>query len=407
MKLGTPINGNSLLRSGVKKTVLCCCLLLLSFCCIYKAHGQIQSNNAHFTAKESSTQDYIKFYQKYISGIRGGECPMYPSCSAYGMKVFSETGFAAGFVLTAERLMRCGHEQHYYALTLQPNGYKRIDYPPYATPPKELYFKHNTYYFAYADTVKDEAALLFIKKLINNGYYHEALLEIMRTEMSSSFNVELFINKIICLKAVDEYEKALFEFETKCPAEYKTNAELLYQMGLIAYHLENYNSALQYDSVAVQFSNDNYTTARLIALKSLAYVQKHEWKKAQESYATLSFYETFANAARQNQLLAEKGMQLKEKSPALAGVLSIVPGVGYAYTRHPQTAVSSFILNAALAFATYSGFHNDNIGLGVLTGIFSAAFYIANIEGSAKSAKRYNAQQKIKIIQQIENNTNL
>jgi len=38
--------------------------------------------------KESSVKDYISLYQLFISGARGSECAMYPSCSNYGLKVF-------------------------------------------------------------------------------------------------------------------------------------------------------------------------------------------------------------------------------------------------------------------------------------------------------------------------------
>ena len=43
--------------------------------------------NSSLKKKETATNDYISFYQKYISGIRGQSCPMYPSCSNYGLKV--------------------------------------------------------------------------------------------------------------------------------------------------------------------------------------------------------------------------------------------------------------------------------------------------------------------------------
>jgi hypothetical protein len=43
------------------------------------------SLNDTLVKKESSVNDYINFYQKYISNIRGHECPMYPSCSNFGI----------------------------------------------------------------------------------------------------------------------------------------------------------------------------------------------------------------------------------------------------------------------------------------------------------------------------------
>ncbi|MFN8844231.1 MAG: hypothetical protein ACK5WV_11580, partial [Chryseotalea sp.] len=41
----------------------------------------IQLRDSSIKIKQSAVNEYIGFYQKYISGIRGQECPMYPSCS--------------------------------------------------------------------------------------------------------------------------------------------------------------------------------------------------------------------------------------------------------------------------------------------------------------------------------------
>jgi len=213
--------------------------------------------NPSIKQRQSAALDYIGFYQKYISGIRGQECPMYPSCSNFGMKVFSEKNFASAFMLTSDRLIRCGHEHNNYSLTLRPNGFKYLDYPAYERPPLALYYTRNSYFYAYSDTTKDDSAFLFIKKLINNQYYQEALLEIMRVEFRTrEFNTELFINKIICLKATEEYEKALFEYETKCPPLYKRNPELIYQIALIQYKLQNFDIAIQQTALGLESCTD-------------------------------------------------------------------------------------------------------------------------------------------------------
>ena len=356
--------------------------------------------------KESSATDYIGFYQKYISGIRGQECPMYPSCSNFGMKTFSETNFASAFVLTSDRLLRCGHDHNNYPLTLRPNGFKLLDYPSYETSPKELYYSRNSYFFAYSDTSADDSTFLFIKKLMNNGYYQEALLEIMRIEFQSAFNIELFINKIICLRATGEYEKALFDFETKCPNEQKQNSELLFQIALIEYKLQNFQQSFKRDSLAIHNCNDCFIKPKLILLTALVYANQNKWQETINCYQSLTVFESYKQVADANLKITENALQLKNKSPTIAGVLSIVPGAGYAYTGHKQTAISALLVNGLLAFATYSNFKKGNYGMGTLTGIFNLSFYVANIFGATKSAKRFNEQQRKNIINKLEYNTN-
>jgi putative component of membrane protein insertase Oxa1/YidC/SpoIIIJ protein YidD len=355
--------------------------------------------------KEPPVTDYIDFYQKYISGIRGQECPMYPSCSNFGIKTFNETNFVAAFVLTSDRLLRCGHDRNNYSLTLRPNGFKFIDYPSYDTPPEELFYSYNSYFFAYSDTAKDDSALMFIKKLINNGYYQAALLEIMRIEFQSPFNIELFINKIICLKAIGEYEKALFDFETKCPEEQKQNPELLLQIALIEYKLQNFERALIKDTIALKFCNDPFLKPKLISLQGLIYANLYEWQKSISCFLSLSSFESYQQISAANSALAIKALQIKNKSPTIAGMLSIIPGAGYAYTGHKQTSISALFVNGLLAYATYSNFKKENYGMAALTGVFSLSFYVANIYGSVKSAKRYNEQQKKNIISKLEFNS--
>jgi putative component of membrane protein insertase Oxa1/YidC/SpoIIIJ protein YidD len=368
--------------------------------------GQTYFNDS-IKKKESVATDYIGFYQKYISPIRGQECPMYPSCSNYGLKTFSETNFASAFVMTSDRLLRCGHDHNNYSLTLRNNGFKSLDYPAYDKPPIELYYSRNSYYFAYSDTTRDDSTFLFVKKLINNQYYQEALLEIMRIEFQmKSFNIDHFINKIICLKAIGEYEKAIFEYENKCPTEYKSNTELAFQIALVQYKLQNYDQALQKNSLALEMCMDTFCKPKIILLNGLIYANKYEWQKATLSYKSLSQFDSYKQISIVNSQLTEKAIRQKNKSPTVAGVLSIVPGAGYAYTGHKQTAISALLINGLLAYASYTNFKNENYGMGILTGVFNLSFYIGNIYGATKSANRFNEKQKKSIINKLEFNTN-
>lgn len=47
----------------------------------------------------------VKFYQEYISPVRGGHCPMYPSCSAYSIQAIQKHGIFIGIMMTADRLI--------------------------------------------------------------------------------------------------------------------------------------------------------------------------------------------------------------------------------------------------------------------------------------------------------------
>jgi putative component of membrane protein insertase Oxa1/YidC/SpoIIIJ protein YidD len=75
------------------------------------------------------SDDYIGFYQKYISNIRGQSCPMFPSCSRYGLESFRNNNFFNAFLSTSDRLIRCGHDYENYSVTLTNDGIKFLDIP--------------------------------------------------------------------------------------------------------------------------------------------------------------------------------------------------------------------------------------------------------------------------------------
>ncbi|HOI86395.1 MAG TPA: membrane protein insertion efficiency factor YidD [Lentimicrobium sp.] len=364
--------------------------------------------NRSIERKESAAIDYIGFYQKYVSALRGQECPMYPSCSNYGLKTFSETNFAQGMVLTSDRLLRCGHDPENYSLTLQPNGFRLIDYPAYDQPPADLVYTKTSYHYAYADTLNDDSTVVFVKKLINNQFYREALLEILRIEQKKdSFDLELFTNKIICLRAIGEYEKALFEYHTKCPEPNESDAGLVYQIALTNYKLGNFDLASKYIALAMNSCNDDFCKSGTLLLSGLICAHQEKWTDAMLAYSALEAIDSYAPAALSNRKILEDALPLRTKSPAVSAILSVVPGAGYAYTGHTQTALSAFLVNGLLAYTTYTSFKTENYGVGILAGVFNLSFYIGNIYGSAQSAKRYNKRQKDTIIRKLEFNTNL
>ncbi len=55
----------------------------------------------------------IKFYQKNISPLDGGRCPMYPTCSQYSIEANKKHGPLLGFILTADRLIHEGDEKKF------------------------------------------------------------------------------------------------------------------------------------------------------------------------------------------------------------------------------------------------------------------------------------------------------
>jgi putative component of membrane protein insertase Oxa1/YidC/SpoIIIJ protein YidD len=64
----------------------------------------------------------IRFYQKYLSPVIGGRCPMHPSCSGYARQAITKHGAALGWIMACDRLMRCGRDEVEFSPSIHDHG---------------------------------------------------------------------------------------------------------------------------------------------------------------------------------------------------------------------------------------------------------------------------------------------
>jgi len=91
-------------------------LCLLFFCLVIapalSAFAQDQDPGEDALLREESLFiSPITFYQRFISPAVGNRCQMIPSCSAYSKESFNAHGFFLGWIMTCDRLMRCGRDE--------------------------------------------------------------------------------------------------------------------------------------------------------------------------------------------------------------------------------------------------------------------------------------------------------
>ncbi len=53
----------------------------------------------------------VQVHRTYISPIDGKNCPMYPTCSQYSLLSFKKHGLFIGWMMTCDRLFRCGRDE--------------------------------------------------------------------------------------------------------------------------------------------------------------------------------------------------------------------------------------------------------------------------------------------------------
>ena len=67
----------------------------------------------------------VRFYQgplNHLSAVRIGECPMFPSDSQYSLQSLKKHGMITGWIMTLDRLMRCGRDETRLSPRIRVNG---------------------------------------------------------------------------------------------------------------------------------------------------------------------------------------------------------------------------------------------------------------------------------------------
>lgn len=59
---------------------------------------------------DSSGSWFFSFYNKIISPVDGDRCNMHPTCSRYSSESVRKHGLLMGWIMTCDRLIRCGRD---------------------------------------------------------------------------------------------------------------------------------------------------------------------------------------------------------------------------------------------------------------------------------------------------------
>ena len=93
-----------------------------------------ESNQQNHRTQGDAAPNLFRFlveaYRKNISPIDGKDCPMYPSCSEYSIQSFKKHGSLVGWIMTVDRLFRCGRDELRLSPQIILNGERRWYDPP-------------------------------------------------------------------------------------------------------------------------------------------------------------------------------------------------------------------------------------------------------------------------------------
>lgn len=127
-------------------------------------------------------------------------------------------------------------------------------------------------------------------------------------------------------------------------------------------------------------------------LVGMTHLYLFDWDAAKTAFRALegSRDQTVSRVAGDFLETAATCAEAPMKKPIIAGVLSVVPGAGYAYAGMPGSALSSLVINSLLFGSAYEFFDNDLKAPGATAILVGLGFYLGQMYGSANAVAKQN-----------------
>ncbi|MEC9397284.1 MAG: hypothetical protein VX475_06690 [Myxococcota bacterium] len=119
------------------------------------------------------------------------------------------------------------------------------------------------------------------------------------------------------------------------------------------------------------------------------YASVHEFEKSVEALRTLP--EKSPLKVKADEIAAHvDGLVLPRKRPALAGALSIIPGLGHFYIEEYGAGIWAMIFNGAFIYGMADSIASKRYGQATLIGLVELIWYTGTIFGAVSGAHRFN-----------------
>ena len=114
-----PIRFQYQMASMVRISIFCAAFLMLCGCAMHPPVPESEIKSP------SPASQMIRFYQgplDHLAAVRYGGCPMHPGCSAYAASAIETHGGLMGWIMTFDRLIRCGGDETRFSTEMLADG---------------------------------------------------------------------------------------------------------------------------------------------------------------------------------------------------------------------------------------------------------------------------------------------
>ncbi len=185
--------------------------------------------------------------------------------------------------------------------------------------------------------------------------------------------------------ALDHFQKVAESY-----SDQEAGKEASFQLGETYCLKGDYQLAISKFSTFIERYPEEDLIEKAQIMLGWCYLKNKSCERAIEEFrkveADSPFYTTATGLARD----AGDFPSLPRKSPALAGVLSIILGAGQFYTGRIQDGIFAFVLNGLFIWGAYEAFDNGNNVAGGILLLFESGWYSGNIYGAVSGAHKYN-----------------
>lgn len=239
----------------------------------------------------------------------------------------------------------------------------------------------------------------FAEYLAKSGQYDLATREFERLTFMSPDNDTLKTSLLSMYRRSGKYDEALIRGKQLYPELTTMSATSAVEYGRTLLLKSEYKSAKNFWE-----SNLKLSSADKTILSATSDILQDNYKSANEILQTVKPEDH--RLATNYKELAEQAMEIKRKSPAVAGIMSaIIPGTGRMYVKDWKDGIVSLFFVGTMAFQSVRGFNKSGVKStrGWIYGGIGFGFYLGNIYGSVVSAKGYNKKSHSSIRTKIEN----
>lgn len=114
---------------GIPPAALTAIVLFAALVCLmtpWLAFAEPPALNRNTPKASSAWSASLKLFQMTVSKADGNRCPMYPSCSHYSCQAFERYNPITAWILTTDRLLRCGRDETRLSKPVITKGRTRI-----------------------------------------------------------------------------------------------------------------------------------------------------------------------------------------------------------------------------------------------------------------------------------------